>query len=102
MSDVPQIPPQRAKAALVIGLRDMADAVERGDVQYVAAVALYTPEGAEAREHAFDQLGGFPVRHDRAISWMLPLGVLRAAFLDLESHILELAGRTETNDEYMA
>lgn len=94
--DVPKIPPQRAKLALSAGLREMADAIDAGEVQWVAAVAMYTPEGGNARERAFDQISGFP---DPAAGpfWMLATGALRSAYLDFEAQLMEVAASTITD-----
>jgi hypothetical protein len=71
----------------------MADAIEAEKVQWVAAVALYTPAGSRERNRAFDQLSGFPVEADCEI-WMMPLGVLRSAYLDFEDQLIEFGAQT--------
>ncbi len=96
MSEVPTIPPQRARMALAEGLRQMAEAVEAGDVHWVAAVALYTEPAAEEKGHAFEQLAGWPQR-EGAEFWMVAAGVLRSAYLDFEEQIMEVAASTIRN-----
>lgn len=102
MSDIPKIPPQRARAALVARLREMADAIEAGDVQWAAAVVLYTPEASQKHGHAFSQLSGFPKWHPDRSSWMLPLGVLRASFRDFEDHLLDIGSDADTDESFQA
>lgn len=96
MSDVPQIPPKRARMALSSGLREMADAVDAGEVHWVCAMALYTAPAAEARGHAFGQLAGWP-QQGGAPYWMMAAGALRSAYIDFEDQIMEVAASTVTN-----
>ena len=95
MSDIPEIPPQRARLALAQSLRGMADAVESGDIVWVGAVCLYTPEVAKAKDHAFAQCSGFPTC-DPASFWITSLGIARSAFLDFEQELCDIGARTIT------
>ena len=95
MTDIPSIQPQRAKLVLATALRKMADAIEAGEVQWVAAVALYNLEGSQKRERAFDQASGWPeTQDDGAVSWILATGVLRSAYLDFEDQLMNAGAET--------
>lgn len=87
--DTPRIPPQRARAAVVTALRDLADAVERGDIQYLFYGALNTPEAAEKYGSAFRQVHGYVGDPDEIerFFWMTPLGMARSVYLDVETHL---------------
>jgi hypothetical protein len=80
----------------------MANDIEAGDVQWAAAVTLYTPEGSQKRGHAFSQLAGFPKWHPDRSSWMLPLGVLRSAFRDFEDQLLDIGSDADVDESYNA
>jgi hypothetical protein len=92
----PRIPPQRARAAVVTALRELADAVERGDIQYLFYGALNTPEAAKDFGSAFRQVHGY-VGDPEAVEsffWMTPLGMARSIYLDVESQLTDIGTGT--------
>jgi hypothetical protein len=94
--DTPRIPPQRARAAVVTALRELADAVERGDIQYLFYGALNTPEAAKDFGSAFRQVHGY-VGDPEAIEsffWITPLGMARSIYLDVESQLTDIGTGT--------
>jgi hypothetical protein len=96
---VPDIKPKRARLALATGLRKLADAVENGDVHWIAAVGVYTQQAAETKGRAFDQLSGFPDSSSGVPFWMVATGALRSAYLDFESQLMDAGAQTVRNYE---
>lgn len=90
MNQVDRIPPQRARAAVVTMLRELADAVEHGDIQYLFLGALNTPEAAKDYGSAFREIFGYVGEPDAAekLFWMLPLGMARSVYLDVEAQLI--------------
>ena len=97
MTDTPvRIPPQRARAAMTVWLRDLADAVEAGEIQYVFFGALNTPEGAKEHGHAIRQAHGYVGRPDEVerFFWVTPLGMARSVYLDVEDQLINVGAGT--------
>lgn len=94
--DIPRIPPQRSRAAMSTWLRELADAVDKGEVQYVFYGALNTPEAAREYGNAFRQAQGYVGAPEAAerFFWMVPLGMARSIYRDVEEQLLDIGAGT--------
>lgn len=77
-------------------LRELADAVERGEVQYVFYGALNTPESAKEYGNAFRQAQGYvgPPDDPESFFWMVPLGMARSIYRDVEDQLIHIGSGT--------
>jgi len=79
--------------ATVQELRRIADAVERGEVKYVALLSVFTLDGAKKHGYALEQFVAF-IETVGSGEYLLLLGALRDFYLDAESSLVERGAMT--------
>lgn len=69
-------------------LRQIADAIEKREVKYVALLTVFTLDGARERAHVMEQFAEF-IESIGPGEYMLVLGALRDFYLTAEAALLD-------------
>lgn len=75
-------------------LRKIADAIDRGEVKYVAMLTVFTIEGARRRRYIMEQISAF-IESIGIGEYVLTLGALRDFYLEAEAALLSYGRRED-------